>query len=227
MVQIVQNWISGLSLAILLLSSPVQAMETHADPAAADRATMQTLIAAYNTAATAASTGDTAQMVEAFKTAQDLRNFRRNRLIELGGSIAEREMLKADATAEQVQVTTSQPSPQTTVLLDTMQRQMETIYAALPAPTVGNANEAVKQIRQQFDVALIELNEREFPQSLEFVERGSSTLESNRQLFNSNQQAQLTALTTSIEAARTALKNRQYRPARRALDEVLDQLSKF
>jgi hypothetical protein len=217
-----KQWWLGLLMIGLLV--PVGATP---DPVAMERATVQTLIATYSTAATAAGNGDLMQTSEAFKNAQELRNFRRERLIALGGNIAEREMLKADATAEAVVPNLEKLSPQTGVLLDTLQRQMETIYAALPAPAAGNTDEALKQIRQQFDVALIELNEREFPQSLEFVERGASTLEANRKLFSSTQQTSLTNLLPTIEAARTALKSRQYRPARRALDDILDQLSKL
>lgn len=206
------GWIAGVLLSGLALGAP-----------AVERSTIETLAAAYGTAAAAAADGDFTQAREAFQNAQALRDFNRE-AIRLGSQVAEREMLLADGTADQILSGFARPSASLTNLLDKMQRHIETIYATLPSPPATSSQEALKQVRQQFDAAMIELTEREFPNCLEFVSRGATALEANRRLLGND--TDVARLITTVETARTAVKNQQFRIARRSLDEILGYLNK-
>ncbi|WP_144080363.1 hypothetical protein [Gloeobacter kilaueensis] len=212
-------WIGGFALALLLAGGAIGAEDKGS---AAERQAVETLVAAYSTAASAAADGDFEQAREAFQNAQALRDFHRDKIMA-SSLVAAREMTEADTTAERVLASLTHPNTSVANLFDLMQRKMEAVYATLPSPPATSSTEAIKQVRQQFDAALIELNEREFPQALEFVERGASALEANHSLLGD---ADYTRLNTSVEAARSALKNQQFRAARRALDEILAALNK-
>lgn len=87
------------------------------------------------------------------------------------------------------------------------------------------SKELVKKVRKDFDIVLVEIDERDFPEAIEFIDRAASSVEANRKYLGTEEE--YARLTTLVAQAREAIKQKQFLPSRRAVVEILTMLGRL